>query len=286
MQTVVKYNGCRGIVTWLYDQKTPTAPLIVISINLPRQHSTPSTYARCRPPPFSENGINQNGSELINRLFELLAEEDELDLVVDGQDTSTSDTTEDVSTSTLEERLRALLGDDLAGSVEGRVVLDGLLKRSIYCPYNKCTKGGWISTYLTRGHHHTTTDGVKRVRGNTGTGGDRPAEQERSKEVTLERTNQEDGLDGVVQSEVETTVDDDTEDGGTETTVETGNTVGSDGLAVDVNETVELTVTTALGGLGVVGKTGTGVVEGVDEEEGSGTSSLLKKISHYSPSEK
>ena len=131
-----------------------------------------------------------------------------------------------------------------------------------------------IDTYLTRGHHHTTTDGVKRVRGNTGTGSDRPAEQERSKEVTLKRTDENNRLDGVVHAEVETTVDDDSKNRGTETTVETGNTVRGESLLVDVNETVELTVTTALGGLGVVGKTGTGVVERVDEEERSGTSSL------------
>lgn len=129
-------------------------------------------------------------------------------------------------------------------------------------------------TYLTRGHHHTTTDGVERVGGNTGTGGDSPAEQEGSQEVVLERAGKEDGLDGVVHTEVQTTVDNDTKNGGTETTVETGNTVGGESLLVDVDETVELTVTTALGGLGVVGKTGTGVVERVDEEEGSGTSSL------------
>lgn len=60
------------------------------------------------------------------RLLEGLAEHEELDLVVDGQDTSTGNTTEDVGTSTLEERLDTLLGDDLAGSVDGRVVLDGL----------------------------------------------------------------------------------------------------------------------------------------------------------------
>lgn len=129
-------------------------------------------------------------------------------------------------------------------------------------------------TYLTRGHHHTTADGVKRVRGNTSGGGDRPAEQERSKEVTLERTDQDDRLDRVVETEVQATVDNDTKNRGTETTVETGKTVRSEGLLVDVNETVELAVTTALGGLGVVGKTGTGVVERVDEEERSGTSSL------------
>lgn len=60
------------------------------------------------------------------RLLEGLAEHEELDLVVDGQDTSTGNTTEDVGTSTLEERLDTLLGDDLATSVDGRLVLDGL----------------------------------------------------------------------------------------------------------------------------------------------------------------
>lgn len=185
-------------------------------------------------------------------LFELLAEEDELDLVVDGQDTSTSDTTEDVSTSTLEEGLGTLTGNDLAESVEGGVVLDG----------------------LTGGHHHTTTDGVKRVRSDTSTSGDSPAEKEGSEERALKRTNQDNRLDRVVHTEVQTTVDNDTKNGGTETTVETGNTIRSEGLLVNVNETVELTLTTTLGGLGVVGKTGTGVVERVDKEKRSGTSSL------------
>lgn len=187
---------------------------------------------------------------LTGTTLEGLAEEEDLELVVDGEDTSTGDTTENVGTSTLEERLDTLLGNNLGSGIEGRLVLDG----------------------LTGGHHHATTDGVKRVRGDTSGGGDAPAKSERGKEVVLEVTDEEDGLDGVVETEVETTVDDDTSDGGTETTVETGNTIGSDGLAVDIDETVELTLTTLLGGLGVVGETGTGVVEGVDEKEGSGTS--------------
>jgi hypothetical protein len=190
--------------------------------------------------------------KLINRLFELLSEEEELSLVIDRQDTSTGNTTEDVSTGTLEERLDTLLGDDLLEGIEGTVVLDG----------------------LTGGHHHTTTNGVKRVRSNTSTSGDSPAEKEGSKEVTLKRTNQNNRLDGVVHAEVETTVDNNSKNGGTETTVETGNTIRSKSLLVDVNETVELTVTATLGRLSIVGKAGTSVVERVDEEEGSGTSSL------------
>ncbi|CRJ80477.1 hypothetical protein BN1708_000269 [Verticillium longisporum] len=169
-----------------------------------------------------------------------LAEEEDLELVVDRQDTSTGNTTEDVGGGTLEERLDALLGDDLATSVEGTGVVDG----------------------LTRGHHHATTDGIKGVRSDTGTGGDGPTKSEGGEEVALKATGEDDGLDGVVHAEVETTVDNDTSNGGHETTVETGNT------------TVELALTTLLGVLGVVGQTGTGVVEGVDEEEGSGTGSL------------
>jgi hypothetical protein len=129
-------------------------------------------------------------------------------------------------------------------------------------------------THLARSHHHTTTDGIQRVRSNTGTGGDTPSEQERGQEGTLKRTDENNGLERVVHAEVQTTVDNDTKNGRTETTVETSDTIGSEGLPVDIDETVELTLTSALGGLGVVGKTGTGVVEGVDEEQGSGTSSL------------
>ena len=173
-------------------------------------------------------------------------------MIVDGEHTGTGDTTEDVGSGTLEQGLDTLLGDDLATSVEGRLVLDG----------------------LTRGHHHATTDGVQGVGGDTGTGGDGPSEGEGGGEVTLERADQEDGLQGVVHAEVQTTVDDDTSDGRAETTVQTSDTIGSQGLLVDVNQAVELALTTGLGVLAVVGQTGTGVVEGVDEEEGSGTSSL------------
>ena len=187
-------------------------------------------------------------------LLEGLAEHQDLHLIVDGQDTGTGDTTENVGTCTLEERSETLLGNDLATGIEGRLVLNG----------------------LTRGHHHTTTDGVQGVRSNTGTGGDTPSEKEGSKEVTLKRTDENDRLDRIVHTEVETTVDDNTSDGRTETTVETGNTIRSEGLLVDIDQTVELTLTTSLGVLVVVGETGTGVIQGVDEKEGSSTGSLAK----------
>ena len=64
-----------------------------------------------------------------------LAEEDLLELVVERQDTSASNTTEDVGTCTLEERLDTLLGDDLRPSIEH----------------------GLVVNTSTRSHHHATT---------------------------------------------------------------------------------------------------------------------------------
>jgi hypothetical protein len=121
--------------------------------------------------------------------------------------------------------------------------------------------------------------------------GDSPSKSERSEEVSLEVSGEDDGLERVVHSEVwscasvslwaggrrgrltKTTVDNDSDDGGEESTVETGNTIGGDGLLVDIQQTVELTLSggSLLGGLVVVGETGSGVVEGVDEEEGGGS---------------
>jgi hypothetical protein len=189
-----------------------------------------------------------------NHLLEGLAEHQDLHLIVDGQHTGTGDTTENVGTSTLEEGLDTFLGDNLATSIERRLVLDG----------------------FTGSHHHTTTDSVQGVRSDTGTSGNWPSESEGGKEVTLKRADEEDRLDRIVHTEVETTVDDDTSNWGTETTVETRDTIGSESLLVNIDQAVELTLTTGLGVLVVVGKTGTGIIEGVDEEEGSGTSSLEK----------
>ncbi len=130
-------------------------------------------------------------------------------------------------------------------------------------------------TYFSRSHHHTTTDSIERVRADTSASSNNPAESERRQKVTLKRTNEEDRLDRIVHSKVETAVHDDTSDGGAETTIETTNAISGEGLLVDIDETVELTVTTSLGVLRIVGKTRTGVVKGVDKEKGGCTGSLL-----------
>ena len=53
-----------------------------------------------------------------------------------------------------------------------------------------------------------------------------------------------------------------------------GNAIGSERLAVHVDEPIELALATLLSTLGIVGETRTRVVERIDEEERRGTRSL------------
>jgi hypothetical protein len=77
----------------------------------------------------------------------------------------------------------------------------------------------------------------------------------------------------IVDTEVETTVDNDTDNRGDEASVETGNAIRLEGLTVDIDETIELAVPSTLCGLGIIGKTRTSVVKRVDEEQRGGASS-------------
>ena len=65
---------------------------------------------------------------LARSTLEGLAEHEQLDLVIDGEHTGTSDTTENVGTSTLEQRSNTLSSNNLATGIHGRLVLDGLIK--------------------------------------------------------------------------------------------------------------------------------------------------------------
>lgn len=82
----------------------------------------------------------------------------------------------------------------------------------------------------------------------------------------------------IKKTKVKTTVDNNTNNRGNKTTVKTGNTVGMDSLAVNINEAIELMLPSTLSGLGIVGETCTSIVEGVDEKKGrsTGTSTRSK----------
>merc|ERR1712087_415353 len=71
-----------------------------------------------------------------------------LGLVVDGQNTCSSHTTENVGTSALEKRSHALGGNDLASSVQHAGVVN----------------------LFAGSHHHTSADSVERVRSHTRNG--------------------------------------------------------------------------------------------------------------------
>ena len=64
---------------------------------------------------------------LTRSTLEGLAEHEQLNLVVDRKHTSTSDTTENVGTSTLEQRSNALSGNNLTTGIHGGLVFDGLI---------------------------------------------------------------------------------------------------------------------------------------------------------------
>lgn len=145
---------------------------------------------------------------------------DRLEFVKASQDTSTCDTPEDVSASALHQGHEALALDDLNGAVNGSVVLNG----------------------RTGSHHHTPPDGVNGVGHQPGGDGHAPAQQEGQEERSV--LAQEDGFERVIEAEVHASVDEDTDAGDGESSVQALDTVGLHGLGVDVDEAVELAFAT------------------------------------------
>ena len=75
-------------------------------------------------------------------------------------------------------------------------------------------------------------------------------------------------------------VDNDANNGWNKATIETRNTIRGKGLLVNINQAVELTSTSTLGGFGVVGKTSTSVIQGVNEYERNPGSKRRAKKKH------
>lgn len=86
--------------------------------------------------------------------------------------------------------------------------------------------------------------------------------------TNLQVSSQNNWLQGIVHSEIQSTVHNDTNTGDVESTVETSNTIRFQSLPVDINQTVELSLSSLLCSLGIISKTGTGVVKRVDKEKG------------------
>merc|ERR1719225_1848828 len=77
------------------------------------------------------------------------------------------------------------------------------------------------------------------------------------------------GLEGVEHTEVHATVDEDTDSRDGEASVDALNTIRLQGLDVDIDQAVELTLSTLA--FVVVGQPGPGKVKGVHEEKGQGS---------------
>jgi len=181
----------------------------------------------------------------VTRLAQTPADVELLESVESGQDTGAGDASEDVGAGALHHGHEALVLHDLHGAVDGALVFDG--------------RAG--------GHHHTPTNGVDGVGHQTGSDGDTVTQAEGQEQPGI--GSQKDGLQGIVEAEIHATIDEDADARDDETSVETLNTVGLEGLGVDVDETLVLALSTLA--LGVVSQTRTGVIEGVDEEQREGT---------------
>merc|ERR1719308_746235 len=176
---------------------------------------------------------------------------DLLEFVKSSQHTSSSNTTENVGSSSLHQRHESLVLHDLDSAVNGSLVLDS----------------------TTGGHHHTSSDGINGVGHKSSSDGNSPSKKEGKGDIGC--VSKKNWLQGVEETEVHATVDEDTDSRDGESSVQSLDTVRLQSLGVDVDETVELTLSSLT--LGVIGQPGSGIVKGVDKHEGEGSSSSSGK---------
>merc|ERR1719430_1656886 len=158
-----------------------------------------------------------------------------LELVETSKDTSTGNTSQDVGTSSLHHGHEAFVSQDLSAAVNGALVLDA----------------------ATGGHHHTSPDSINGVGHEPSSNSHSPAEEEGKSNVST--ISNEDGLQGVEHAEVHATVDEDTDSRDGESSVQALDTVRLQGLHIDINETIELALSSLA--LGIVSQPGSGVVK-------------------------
>lgn len=174
-----------------------------------------------------------------------------LDLGIENEDESATSSTDNVGKGTLEEGLGSFVLHDLVEAIHGAGVLN-------------------ISTLEARLHHQPTADGIKRVRGNTGSDSDDLSEHPHGENISSFWVGEKEGLSGIEDTEVAGAVGNNTNDGDTETTVKSSDTIGTSGLGEAVDEASELT---GIAGTDISGEAGTSEIEGVDDAKGSSTGS-------------
>lgn len=119
-----------------------------------------------------------------------------------------------------------------------------------------------------RGHHHSSADGIQRIRDDTSRHSDGITQNKGQDHGTI--LADQDRLEGVIETKIETSVHDDADGRDDETTVKTGDTIGGGSLLQAVEHSRELTLndgTILLDGLGIVSQTSTNVIQRINEAQ-------------------
>merc|ERR1719309_1431156 len=150
-----------------------------------------------------------------------------LELVKSSQHTGTGNTSENVSTSSFHHGHEPFILHYLDSTVYGAFVLNS----------------------ATRCHHHASSDGVNGIGHKSSSNSNTPAKKEG--QANISTVTKEDGLESVKHAKVHATVDEDTNSRDGETSVQALDTIRFECLSIDINETIELALTTLT--LGIIG---------------------------------
>jgi hypothetical protein len=178
-----------------------------------------------------------------------------LDLVVEDEHESSSGSSEDVGERSLEESGGTLVGDDPFEAIYSSLVL-------------------LLLDWSSRLHHESSSDGVEWVGDNTGGGGHSLSEHPHGKDVGLLDVFEEESFSSIEETEVGSSVEEDTNDGDLETLVESTSTVLGGDLPEAIDEPVELSVSSTSD---VSSQSGSGEVEWVHNAKRSRTSSTSRQ---------
>jgi len=174
-----------------------------------------------------------------------------LELVVENENESTTGSSDNVGKASLEEGSWSFVLEDLGKAIHGSII--------------HAVGSGFTSV-----HHESSSDGIEWVGDNTGTDGDDLGETPLVEDVGLLEVGEKNNFSSVESTEVGSSVGNDTNNGDTETIVDTTKSTLLDGLLEAVNETVELSL---LSGTNISGESGSSEIEWVDEAEGSSSCS-------------
>merc|ERR1719309_1525245 len=163
-----------------------------------------------------------------------------LELVKSSQHTSTSNTTENIGTGSFHHGHEPFVLHNLDSTVNRAFVLNS----------------------TTRCHHHASSDGVNGIGHKCSSNGNTPAKKEG--QANISTVTKEDGLESVKHAKVHATIDEDTNSRDGETSVQALDTIRLECLHIDINEAIELTLTTLT--LGIIGKPGSSIVKRVHKQ--------------------